>query len=51
MEIKVTDEQCNLLREALEKYYYICKDDPELRHKLDSINKVDNILLDAKLSK
>lgn len=45
MKIGITREQYDLIREALEQYYYICKDDSETRHKLSEIDELEDSLI------
>jgi hypothetical protein len=42
----LTDSQYNLIRNALETFYYVCKDDGELRPMCDEITKLETSLIE-----
>lgn len=41
MKLELTEQQYKIIRDALESYYYICKDDGEFRHLLDDITELE----------
>lgn len=45
MKITLTEEQYQLIRDALENYYYICKADGEYRYLLDDIIELGDMLI------
>jgi hypothetical protein len=45
MKIEITKEQHDLVRGALERYYYICKDDSDLYNKLEPLGELEKSLI------
>ena len=45
IKVELTEEQYRLIRASLENYYYVCKDDSELYHKLDEIGALETLLI------
>ena len=50
MKIEVTAKELGLIKEALEHFYYICKDDSEYRHNLEAITNLETSLLNQYIS-
>lgn len=45
MKLEITDNQCTIIMNALEKYYYLNKSEHQDKHFLDEINKLEICLM------
>ncbi|UUV46352.1 hypothetical protein [Bacillus phage vB_BanS-Thrax2] len=45
---KLTDDQFDMIRSALERYYYTCRDDSEFRKYLEPLDKLEKSLVEQR---